>query len=204
MVDEERQHWTGIVLAAGGSRRAGAFKAAVEIGGAPLLRHAARGLSARCDRVVVVTGHRRALVEDLVADLPGVETVFNPEFAGDMFFSVRTGVAAVDPRSAGFFILPVDCPFVDPDVLDSLIDAFTEAGGTHPCVPIHGRRGGHPILLPPAARGVVLATAPPATLRHVLGEFGPIRVPVDDPAVLTDADTPGDLRRLAVEFGQTP
>ena len=198
-----RQHWTGIVLAAGGSRRAGAFKAAVEIGGSPLLRHAVDGLGARCDRVVVVTGHRRSLIEDLLADVPDVETVFNPEFAGDMFFSVRTGAAAVDPDAAGFFLLPVDCPFVDPGVLDALIAAFDEAGGTRPCVPVHAHRGGHPVLLPPAARGTILSTAPPATLRHVLGEFGPVRVPVDDPAVLTDADTPEDLRRLVDTFEQT-
>ncbi|MCP4573608.1 MAG: nucleotidyltransferase family protein [bacterium] len=191
-----RQQWTGIVLAAGGSRRAGAFKAAVEIGGSPLLRHAVYSLGARCERVIVVTGHRRALIEDLLVDVPGVVTVFNPDFAGDMFFSVRTGAAAVDPDAAGFFLLPVDCPFVDPAVLDSLIKAFDEAGGAHPCVPVHTRRGGHPVLLPRAARGTILATAPPANLRHVLGEYGPIRVPVDDPAVLTDADTPEDLRRL--------
>lgn len=204
MNNAERQHWTGIVLAAGGSRRAGAFKAAVEIGGSPLLRHAVTGLGARCDRVLVVTGHRRSLVEDLVANVPGVETVFNPDFAGDMFFSVRAGAAAVDRQCAGFFILPVDCPFVDPGVLDNLIAAFNEAGGSHPCVPVYSHRGGHPVLLPAAARETVLATAPPADLRHVLGEFDAVRVPVDDPAVLTDADTPEDLQRLAAAYDRNP
>ncbi|MBE0567849.1 MAG: NTP transferase domain-containing protein, partial [Krumholzibacteria bacterium] len=105
-----------VVLAAGLSRRAGTFKPAVEVAGRPLLGHAIAGLLPWCRQVVVVTGHEQGLVQGLVAGIAGAVTVHNPHYTGDMFLSVQAGAGALAADPAGFFVLPVDCPFVEPAV----------------------------------------------------------------------------------------
>ncbi len=202
MATPKQPVFEGMILAAGQSRRAGVLKAAVEIRGVPLVRHAVASLQVRCRRVVVVVGHEHGRIEELLAGLEGVVTVFNPRFAEDMFHSVRCGAAAVTADAAGFFMLPVDCPFVAPDVLDTLITAFDAAEGRHPVVPVHDGRGGHPLLLPASAREVIIAAAPPTTLRDVQARLGARRVTVTSSAVLADADTPEDLDRLARDHGE--
>jgi len=189
-----------VILAAGRSRRAATFKPAFEIGGKPLLRHAAERLLHFCRRVVVVTGHEHERCAELVAGLDGVVTTFNPDHAGDMFLSVQTGAAAVTAACNGFFILPVDCPFPSAAALATLRDAFVEADHARAIVPIHGSRGGHPVLMPTAAREVILRAAPPANLRHVLADTGALRVEVGTDSVLADIDTPADLEDLARQY----
>lgn len=186
----------GVVLAAGRSRRAGAFKPALAVRGRTLVVHAAGSLLAHCRRVVVVTGHEAAQVNALVAGLAQVDTAPNPDPDGDMFSSARVGLAAVAADAAGVFVLPVDCPFVEPAVLDAMVAAFAAAGGGRAVVPTHGGRGGHPVLLPPAVRALAAAATAGATLRDLVAACDPIRLPVDSAAVLTDLDTPADLDRL--------
>lgn len=189
MVNTERKDWTGIVLAAGLSSRAGVFKQLFGVRGKALVEHAVDSLAAHCSRVVVVTGHRRKEVEARLAGRPEVQCVFNPEYEGDMFLSVQAGVAAVGPASPGTFLLPVDCPFVKPATLDALVAAFEAAGGERPCVPEYQGRGGHPVLLSPGTREAVLAARVPGTLRGVVAEQGALRVNVEDAMVVADGDT---------------
>ena len=189
-------HLEAVILAAGLSRRAGTFKPAFEIDGRPLLRHAVDGLRPWCRRVVVVTGHEHERAVELVMGITGVVTVFNSRFAGDMFLSVQVGAGAVATEAAGFFVLPVDCPFIETEVYRILVEAFAAAGCARAVVPEHAGRGGHPVLLPAAAREAILAAAPPVTLREIVSARDPLRLPVPSPAVLIDADTPGDLARL--------
>lgn len=186
-----------VVLAAGLSRRAGTFKPAVEVAGRPLLGHAIAGLLPWCRQVVVVTGHEQGLVQGLVAGIAGAVTVHNPHYAGDMFLSVQAGAGALAADPAGFFVLPVDCPFVEPAVYRALVEAFAGAGGTRAVVPEHAGRGGHPVLLPGAARTAILGAATGTTLRTVIAACRPLRLSVDSPSVLTDLDTPDDLAGLA-------
>lgn len=185
-----------VVLAAGLSRRAGVFKPAVVVAGRALLRHAVDGLRPVCRRIVVVTGHEHAAAAALVAGLPGVAVVHNPRYAEDMFLSVQAGAAALAADGRPFFVLPADCPFVPPAVPRALLEAFAAAAGARAVVPEHAGRGGHPVLLPAAARALILAAGPGTTLRHVVAGCDPLRLPVDAPAVLADLDTPADLADL--------
>ncbi len=193
---EETQELEAVVLAAGLSRRAGVFKPAVEVAGRALLRHAVDGLRGWCRRVVVVTGHEHELAVRLVAGLDGVVTAHNPRFAEDMFLSVKAGADAVGADAAGFFVLPCDCPFVPAEVHRALIAAFAAHDRGRAVVPEHGGRGGHPVLLPAAARQAILSAGAGVTLRDIVAGLRPLRVAVASDAVLTDADTPDDLARL--------
>lgn len=186
---------TGIVLAAGRSRRAGRFKPLAATDAGPLVRRAASGLRERCSEVLVVTGHRAMEIDRALAGLDGVRTVPGPDPDGPMFGSVRAGLAAAGDAD-GYVLLPVDCLAVDAALLDALIAAWRADGGTRAAVPEHAGRGGHPVLLPAAVRAAAAAAPPHASLRHVIADLGALRVPVDDPDVLTDLDQPEDFRRL--------
>lgn len=187
----------GIILAAGRSRRAGVFKPGHRWRGRPLLRHAVDALAPWCDRLVIVTGHRHDEVAALAGDLPGVVLARNPDPDRGMFSSVQTGAAAVSPDARGFFVLPADCPVLEADVARALLDAFADRAGAPRCVvPEHEGRGGHPVLLPAAARQAILEASFTGTLRQVIGNLGATRVPVASSSVLTDLDTADDLARL--------
>lgn len=186
----------GIVLAAGRSSRAGRFKPLAPLGGEPLVRAVARALLARCGAVTVVVGPRADDVAAALADLPGVETAAGPDPGGPMFGSVRAGAAAADPRADALLIQPVDCLPTAAAVLEALIAAWDGDGRRRAAVPVHAGRGGHPLLLPGAARDRILAADAGATLRDVAAALGILRVAVDDPAVLSDLDRPEDFRGL--------
>ncbi len=186
-------HLEAVILAAGLSRRAGRFKPAFEVAGRSLLVHAVDSLRPWCRRIIVVTGHEQARASALVSGLDGVETVHNPRFAEDMFLSVLVGAEAVAPDADGFFVLPSDCPFVPADVCRALISAFDGGGRRQAVVPEHEGRGGHPVLLPIAARAAIGEAAPGRTLRHIVAAMPSLRVPVDSASVRADLDTPDDL-----------
>lgn len=185
-----------IVPAAGRSRRAGLFKPAAMVRGRPLLVHAVTSLLPCCRRIVVVTGWEAERVADLVASLDRVATVFNPRHDEGMFTSVQAGAAALAGDADGFFVLPADCPFVAREPLDAVIAAFADAGCRRAVVPVHGGRGGHPVLLPAPARAAITAAPAGATLRDVVAAADPMRLDVASPTVLADVDTPEDLAGL--------
>jgi probable phosphoglycerate mutase len=192
----------GVILAAGRSQRAGAFKPALVAAGKPLLIHAVESLEPRCRRVIVVVGHNRDEAAGLLAGRSAVAVVHNPRHDEGMFGSVQAGVRAVDPSREGFFVLPVDCPLVLPGVFSALVEAFRAHTAALPIVPAHDGRGGHPVLVPIALREVILAADMSATLRQILARAGALRVPVASPSVLTDLDTPADLERFRADLGR--
>ena len=189
----------GVILAAGRSRRAGLFKPAHLHRGQPLLRHAVDGLAPWCERVIVVAGHRRDEIAAMTAELPKTEVLLNPDPDAPMFSSIRIAAAALDPTGTGFFVLPADCPLVTAATCESLLDAFTIHDAKRPTIPEHAGRGGHPVLLPTTARTAILNAPPDTTLRDIIRALDPMRVPVTDPSVLMDLDTPADFAALAKE-----
>jgi len=189
----------GIILAAGRSRRAGVFKPAHVHRGRPLLQHAVEGLMPWCVRVLVMAGHRVGEVAALVAGVPRLTLLVNPDPDGAMFESIRLAADCLAPGTDGFFVLPADCPLVSPSVYDTLLDTFAAHDLARPVVPEFEGRGGHPVLLPAAARIAILDSPAGTTLRDVLRDRHAIRLPVTDPAVLMDLDTPDDLAALTQE-----
>lgn len=193
----------GIVLAAGRSQRAGTFKPAHVHEGQPLVAHAIASLWPWCRRVIVVTGYRHeliaALIAEQIASRPQLTLAVNQAFDDGMFSSVQTGVRLLDEQCTGFFVLPADCPLIGTAVPGEMVRTFLAHDGRRAVVPEHRGRGGHPVLLPGAARALILAAAAPATLREVVKRLDPVRLPVAQAAVLMDLDTRSDLAALTAD-----
>lgn len=195
---------SAIVLAAGLSRRMGEHnKLLAEVDGAPLVTRVVDALLASSVRnVVVVTGHEAARVR---AALANREVLFahNPDFAEGLASSVRAGIAAVGEKADGALICLGDMPWVRAEHIDALIAAFDPASDRPICVPTFDRKRGNPVLW--AARyfaelGALTGDAGARALIDAHGEE--VRfVPVDDPAVTIDVDTP---EALAAVRRQTP
>jgi molybdenum cofactor cytidylyltransferase len=175
----------------------GAFKPLLDLGGRSLLERCVSAFTlAGVDDVVVVTGHRGAEVAEAARAL-GAHAVTNAAPERGMYSSVQVGAAAVADGTAGFFLLPVDCPLVRPETAGQLARVARRMAA-EVVVPVYDGAPGHPPLLDAALRAAILAAEPPGGLRGLLEARagGSLRVDVADPGVALDADTPDDFARL--------
>jgi CTP:molybdopterin cytidylyltransferase MocA len=187
---------SAIVLAAGASSRMGSPKPLLAVGDRSLLARAvATFAGAGVGDVVVVTGRRGDEVSAAAAAL-GVRSVRNRRYDEGMYSSVQAGAAAV-PEGRSFFVLPVDCPLVRPETVGRLAREGI-ASGAAVTLPLYGAVPGHPPLLAPELRTEILEARPAGGLRELLlaRPERVLRIAMDDPGVLHDADTLADLEAL--------
>lgn len=191
----------GIVLAAGGSTRMGRAKPLLRIGDASYLETVVGTLRAGgLEHIIVVLGHRAEQVRR-AADLTGCAVVHNAGWRkGEMLSSLQHGLAAatrLSPAPDAAVVALVDVPRVRPATV-SLLVAGRAAKRAPIVVPEFRGRHGHPVLfgwevwhelmIAPADRG---ARAVVEAHRAEL-----LALPVEDPWVLRDADTPAEHEHL--------
>jgi nicotine blue oxidoreductase len=186
-----------IILAAGEGRRMGRNKALVEIGGEPVLTRLLAELdrSALAGAVVVVGSARREVAS--LARAGGARVVTNPGWRAGQTSSLRAGIAALPGDCAAFLVHPVDHAFTTARDFDALHAAWiAEAEPARAILrPVWGARRGHPVLFAAAyaAEFLALAETDPG---HLVYRSHPERVrlvPVQNPLIAHDLDTPEDL-----------
>ncbi|EFO32839.1 4-diphosphocytidyl-2C-methyl-D-erythritol synthase [Roseibium sp. TrichSKD4] len=135
-----------VVLAAGKSSRMGAAnKLLVHLDGKPVLTHVLDAAqAAKFDEIVVVTGHMREDVADLVGNTP-VQLAHNPHFSDGMASSIKTGVTALSDDLDGIIILLGDMPNISEDHLNEMRSAFQKSGQQIVVATANGKRG-NPVL----------------------------------------------------------
>jgi molybdenum cofactor cytidylyltransferase len=134
---------TGLVLAAGGSRRLGEPKQLLPYGSGTLLDHTVEtATESGFDQVIVALGGSSAEVRRQV-DLSDVEIVENPDYGEGCSSSIAAALAAVDPRCELMVLMLGDQPGVTPTVVRALIDGCGEDTVLAACLYDDGR--GHPL-----------------------------------------------------------
>lgn len=132
--------------------------------------------------------------------------VENADVDGGPIASLRAALTAMHSFSpSGALVWPVDLPHVRLDTVERLVEGFRRGPGAA-VVPQFGARRGHPIIWG-ASLFEELLTSPAARrdgARAVLHahEAEVISIPVDDPAVLDDLNTPEDYERLIREVNR--
>jgi molybdenum cofactor cytidylyltransferase len=192
-----------VLLAAGRSQRYGADnKLLQEIGGEAIVRRAARTLlSAGLSPVVVVTGHEAARVGAVLEGLK-VERVHNPDFAEGMGTSLAKGIAALQPHGVEAAVVALgDMPWVRPEHVRRLLEAYDPAAHRLVCVPVHGGKRGHPVLWSSRFFEEMKALGGDVGARELLALHAEVvhAVPIDDGAVRVDIDTPEELAQARAE-----
>jgi len=112
---------TGIVLAAGGSRRLGQAKQLLPFGAATLLDHVLDTARACAfDQLVCVLGGEAEAIRGAV-DLHDVDVVENQNFGAGCSSSIAVALSAVDPRTDVVVLLLADQPGVTPTTVAALL-----------------------------------------------------------------------------------
>ena len=187
---------TGIVLAAGFSRRLGQPKQLLDLDGKPLLQWAIDAANgADLDEVLVVLGDNAADILERI-DLGRAKIVLNPNARQGQSASIVSGVAAANPSRSGTLLMLGDQPEITPEDLNRLLAAFDHEpdsilivswnGETRSPV-VFGREYDDELLKLTGDRG-----ARPLLSAH-LDKLQ--RLPIDRPVPM-DVDTEADYQRL--------
>ncbi len=182
----------GLLLTGGASRRMGADKAAIVLGGETLAARGARVLSAVAEPALEV-GPGRSGLEAVREEPPGQGPLA----------AIAAGWLALRGRghSGAVLVLAADMPLVD----DAALHALAAAPGGSVVPVVDG------IAQPLCARyspedldvAVELARDGKRAMRDLLEAISPAAVEIDG-AVLEDVDTPGDLARVRARLGHSP
>jgi molybdenum cofactor cytidylyltransferase len=190
---------TGLVLAAGGSRRLGRPKQLLPVGDGTLL-DATLSVVRRCglDQVVVAVGGAADAVVEAV-DLSGCDVVRNDAYGTGCSSSIAAALRVVDPSAEGIVLFLGDQPLVRPSTVSALV-AQARAADLAVCSYDDGL--GHPFWL---GRGLFdrLATLHgDKAVWKLVDAAGDDLVSVGVPgAVPVDVDTEDDYRALLDQLG---
>jgi CTP:molybdopterin cytidylyltransferase MocA len=196
-----------ILLAAGRSRRMGAFKPLLPFGEGTVAEACVQSLrGAGVEEVVVVVGHRGEELKAALAREDGVRFALNEEAGSEMGVSIARGLEALGEGAGAVLIALVDYPAVPPEAIRELLDA-RERTGARLVVPEREGRGGHPVLVEMSFREELLRLDARGGLRALFESHRAevLRVPAGSPFVTRDMDTWEDYRALHEEvFGSPP
>ena len=189
---------TGVLLAAGHSRRFGGNKLLAEIDNREIVMRAADSLSP-CTRILAVVRRHDLPLQKLLSEA-SIELVINDRIDSEMGGSIACAVAA-SKHSEGWCVLPADMPFVLPSTTLKIITALQQNASL--AAPFYNARRGHPVGFSqdlvselmaldkePGARGIV------EKHMHRLE-----MIETEDPAILYDIDSADDLKKSKNRIG---
>lgn len=192
-----------ILLAAGQSRRMGAFKPLLPFGETTIIKSCLNYLTeGGADSVVVVVGYRADAIREHLSDRP-VRFALNPDPDSEMSASIAAGVRELPETAVAVLISLVDYPAIPSNVVHTLLAEWRK--GHKLIKPTWKGRGGHPVLVDLAFRTELLTLDPNMGLKALFDRHKEDvqRVEVDSPYIARDVDTWDDYQRLYNEvFGE--
>jgi molybdenum cofactor cytidylyltransferase len=186
---------TGILLAAGNSRRFGSNKLLTQVDNQALILYAAQSLSP-CDRVIAVVREGDHELQKLLHE-HGIEPVINEHADDGIGSSIARGVKASE-SSAGWCILPADMPFIKKSTTVEIVEALME--GNDIVAPHYKNQRGHPVGFSSRFKDQLLALDEDVGARDIITENQDklLLVDVYDEGVTIDIDTPEELQLLVM------
>jgi CTP:molybdopterin cytidylyltransferase MocA len=186
----------GIILAAGASSRMGTPKALLDYRGEAFLDRLIRVVGGLCDPVIVTLGYH---AEQIRTGARGrARFVVNPDPARGQLSSLQTALAEVPMDAEGILFVPVDCPAVEPETMQQIVDAFQSLKEYLLVIPQHEGRHGHPVCARRELIAELLALPPGAQAKEVVRRHADrtLFLDVGDAGVLSDIDDPEAYRIL--------
>ena len=183
-----------VIVAAGMSSRMGDFKPMLNIGSISIAqRLVATFHQAGVTKIAVVTGYNAPLLERHLSN-SGLVFLRNEDYATtQMFDSAKIGLSYMKDKCDRILFTPVDVPLFTAMTVTELIESGAEL-----CCPVCEGKTGHPLLIAAELVDTLLADGGESGLQGAIARCGTEmrRIPVNDPGVLHDADTPADYKAL--------
>lgn len=195
-----------LLLAAGQSRRMGAFKPLLPFGNSTVIQSCLNNLRAGgVEDIIVVTGHRAAELKASLFEVESIHFVVNPDPQSEMGASIACGVQALPATARAVLIALTDQPAIPASVIQGILDAWRT--GSKLIIPEHNERGGHPVLVDLEFREQLLNLDPKRGLKAFFDAHKDQvhRLRVDSSYIARDLDTWDDYAALYEEmFGAPP
>lgn len=185
-----------IIPAAGRSHRMGEPKALLDAGGMSFLARVLSSLrEGGAGPLLVVVRDMENPVAAEACRLGG-DVVLNPDPSLGPVSSLQVGIRSLPAHAPAVLFAPVDHPLFSSDTVRALILGFEESGAPLVVPSFEGWRG-HPVLFGRRLFPELLETDLTEGARTVVRRYLHQRsqVPVQDPGILADIDTPEEYRK---------
>ncbi len=179
-----------IVLAAGRGSRMGGGKMMREVAGKPLISRVlqlAEQVSIR--PIIIVLGEDAATVKSLLGTRD-VTYVVNDEVGDGLSKSLKVGIRHLPAGCDGAIVLLGDMPAVSSGTLEALRMAAVRMPDCDAIVPTYQGRRGNPVLLMRPVFAAIAGLDGDVGARGLLTGPRVVELPVPDPGILLDIDTP--------------
>jgi molybdenum cofactor cytidylyltransferase len=164
-----------------------------------ILSFAVKSLTPCCDFVIVVAGKNEDALRPVVYGC-GAFLIRNPTPERGQFSSLQIGLQKVLNRGRdSAMITLVDRPAPDGETLSELVKAFTTRRyGIWAIIPEYQGRHGHPIMVGREMLEAFLTAPATANAREIehANQSRILYLPVNDPRVIANADTPQEYASL--------
>lgn len=194
-----------LILAAGRSRRMAPLNKLLvsdNKGVAMVARVVDQALASQARPVIVVTGHERDRVEEVLAGRP-VIFAHAQDYAQGLSASLKAGLAALPPGIDGVMICLGDMPLVSAAMMDRLLAAFDPEEGRAIVQPTFRGKQGNPMLWAREFLPAMMEVTGDVGARHLAALHAArlVEVEMPDDGVLRDFDTTEALK-TAPGFGK--
>ena len=183
-----------VIVAAGMSSRMGEFKPMLNIGSISIAQRIVATLhQAGISKIVVITGFKAQQLERHLANR-GLIFLRNENYATThMFDSAAIGLRYLRDKCDRILFTPVDIPLFTALTVTSLLESDAELA----CPVCEGQKG-HPLLIASSLVDTILSDGGEGGLQGAISRCGVEmrQIPVEDPGILHDADTPADYEAL--------
>ena len=183
-----------LIVAAGMSTRMGEFKPMLSIGSISVAQRVVATLSqAGVSKIVMVTGYNATMLERHLSG-NGIIFLRNDHYeTTQMFDSVKIGLSYLLDKCDKVLFTPVDVPLFTAKTVKAIL-----ASGAPLAVPMCEGRQGHPILIARELIPEILRDSGEMGLKGAMDRCSVslLRIDVEDPGTIHDADTPEDFSLL--------
>jgi len=186
---------SGIILAAGFSKRLGRDKLLLEMNHGTIIENVIRAsVQSALDEIILV--YRRDVVK-AVTDSYRIKTVKNEEAKYGQSTSVVKGIRAANPTTDAYLFMVGDQPFLNSETINHMLDCRVKNPGQI-IVPLYNGHAGNPVLFPVSFKNDLLLIRGDTGGRSVIQAFKDrvTHLCIEQSSICYDVDTMEDFENI--------
>lgn len=203
---EKYKYIYSVILAAGESARMGFPKALLKLQNTTFLEHLINTIkSTDVLNIIVVLGcDAEKIVNSLnleeIKQKINIRFLVNKDYRKGQLSSVQTAIQALPKDVDAIILFPVDRPLISKDVVEKLLKKYFESKAKIVIPTIEGKRG-HPVLFSSSLLNELINAPLDVGARYVVWNHAEevAEVPVLEPGILINIDTPEDYNKYILE-----